>query len=341
MTNDHKYKILIVDDEPANLKVLSQLLQNEYKVIAANSGQRVFDILKQQELPDMILLDVMMPEIDGYEVCKRLKDDQRTNHIPILFVTAKSDSDSEEKGLIVGGVDYITKPIVPMVVLARIKTHLALFNQNRSLEHKVQERTKQLHNTRLKVIQRLGRAAEYKDNDTGLHVIRMSKYTRLLAQTIDAGPEWVDLLYNAAPMHDVGKIGIPDHILSKPGKLDKDEWKIMMTHSQIGAEIIGDDEGSELLSMASLIALTHHEKYNGSGYPKGLKREEIPIEGRIVAIADVFDALTSNRPYKTAWSVDDTLNFMEQQSGEHFDPALIKNFLALKPEILKIMQQYQ
>jgi len=341
MTNDHKYKILIVDDEPANLKVLSQLLQNEYKVIAANSGQRVFDILKQQELPDMILLDVMMPEIDGYEVCKRLKDDQRTNHIPILFVTAKSDSDSEEKGLIVGGVDYITKPIVPMVVLARIKTHLALFNQNRSLEHKVQERTKQLHNTRLKVIQRLGRAAEYKDNDTGLHVIRMSKYTRLLAQTIAAGPEWVDLLYNAAPMHDVCKIGIPDHILSKPGKLDKDEWKIMMTHSQIGAEIIGDDEGSELLSMASLIALTHHEKYNGSGYPKGLKREEIPIEGRIVAIADVFDALTSNRPYKTAWSVDDTLNFMEQQSGEHFDPALIKNFLALKPEILKIMQQYQ
>ncbi|MBF0266490.1 MAG: response regulator [Gammaproteobacteria bacterium] len=336
----NRYKILIVDDEPGNLKVLSKLLQPYYQVIASNSGQRVFEILDQQDLPDMILLDVMMPEMDGFQVCKKLKQNPKTQHIPIMFITAKTDAGSEEKGLMMGGVDYITKPIIPMVVLARIKTHLTLYDVNRSLENKVNERTEQLDNSRLQVIQRLGRAAEYKDNDTGLHVIRMSYYSRLLAQELGIESSWVNLLFNAAPMHDLGKIGIPDNILSKPGKLDKDEWEIMMSHARKGAEIIGDPEDSDLLDMAARVALTHHEKWDGSGYPKGLSKDQIPLEGRIVAIADVFDALTSVRPYKDAWSVHEAMDLLKAESGTHFDPDLVPIFLGLEAKILNVMKEF-
>ncbi len=223
---------------------------------------------------------------------------------------------------------------------ARVRTHLALYDQSRELDRLVKERTEKLHWSRRQIIQDLGRAAEYKDNETGLHIMRMSNYTRLLAQALGLNENEVELLYNAAPMHDIGKIGIPDHILLKPGKLDAQEWEIMQTHAAIGAEIIGDVHDSSLLRMASTVALTHHEKWNGTGYPNNLAGEDIPIEGRIVAVADVFDALTSERPYKKAWSIEDTCEFLRQEAGKHFDPQLTPLFLDLIPEVLKIKEKY-
>jgi len=220
-----------------------------------------------------------------------------------------------------------------------VRTHLALYDQTRELEKMVQERTVELHSTRLEIIRRLGRAAEYKDNETGLHVIRMSHYSRLIANQINANEEWVECLFNAAPMHDIGKIGIPDANLLNPNKLSDEEWELMRKHPEFGAEIIGDND-SELLKMAKEIALNHHEKWDGSGYPKGLKGEEIPLTARIIAVADVFDALTTKRPYKEAWSVECAISFIDEKSGSHFDPELVLAFHKALPEILKIKAQY-
>ncbi len=207
------------------------------------------------------------------------------------------------------------------------------------MESIVEQRTEQLQQTRLEIIRRLGRAAEFKDNETGLHVIRMSHYSRLMAEALDRGKEWTDLIFNASPMHDIGKIGIPDNVLLKPGKLDDDEWHIMRTHPQLGASIIGDHD-NELMRMSKEIALSHHEKWDGSGYPNGLKGEEIPLSGRIVAVADVFDALTTERPYKKAWAVSDAVKFIDENSGIHFDPDLVLLFHEVMPEILDIKEQY-
>ena len=335
-----KLRILVVDDVPDNIEVLRGVLHNDYLVLAAINGTKALEISRSRQMPDMILLDVMMPGIDGYEVCRRLKADSRTAHIPVIFVTGMGEAESEIKALELGAVDYITKPIIPTVVKARVKTHFALYDQNRELERQVQERTKELHRTRLQIIQDLGRAAEYKDNETGMHVMRMSNYTRLLAKATGMGENAVELVFNAAPMHDVGKIGIPDNILLKPGKLNEEEWAIMKTHPAIGAEIIGEAHDSDLLKLAATVAMTHHEKWNGTGYPKGLAGEEIPIEGRIVAVADVFDALTSERPYKKAWSVEDAINLIRREAGGHFDPLLIPLFEDILPEILKVKSTY-
>ena len=250
-----------------------------------------------------------------------------------------SEAEDEKKGLDMGAVDYITKPINPAIVLARVRTHLALFDQTRELEKKVLERTAELNSTRLEIIRRLGRAAEYKDNETGLHVIRMSHYARLIASHINANEEWVERLFDAAPMHDIGKIGIPDANLLKPDKLNDEEWKVMRKHPEFGGEILGDND-SELFQMAKEIAINHHEKWDGSGYPKGLQGEAIPLTARIVAIADVFDALTTERPYKKAWPVEHAVNFIDENSGSHFDPDLVVVFLKALPEILKIKDQY-
>jgi len=336
---NEKECVLIVDDEPANLRVLAGILQDTYRVLVANSGEAALTLV-QQTLPDMILLDVMMPDLDGFEVCRRLKADPISAPIPVLFVTALDDPVSEEEGLSLGAEDYITKPINPAVVQARVKCHLALYDQNRELEQKVFDRTRQLHETRLRVIQRLGRAAEYRDNETGMHVIRMSHSSRLLAEALGLEPSWVDTLYNAAPMHDVGKIGIRDDILLKPGQLTPQEREVMKSHTLIGAEIIGDGDGLPLFEMARSVALSHHEKWDGSGYPYGLSGNDIPLEGRIVALADVFDALTSTRPYKPAWSVEQAVNFLIKESGQHFDPDLTAVFLGLIPEIVAIMQTF-
>ena len=317
--------ILVVDDTPENIDVLSGVLRSEFKVKAALNGERALKIAFAEEKPDMILLDIMMPEMDGYEVCRQLKANPATSSIPVIFITAKNQEEDEKKGLELGAVDYITKPINPSIVKARIYTHLALYDQNRELERKVKERTIELDETRLQIIQRLGRAAEFKDNETGLHVIRMSHYTKLIAQAYGGNEVWVELLFNAAPMHDIGKIGIPDGILLKPEKLDANEWEIMKSHTVIGAEIIGDHP-SPLLQLSSTIALRHHEKWDGTGYPYGLAEEDIALEGRIVAIADVFDALTSNRPYKKEWSVEDAMLLIDRESGKHFDPSLVSLF---------------
>ena len=238
-----------------------------------------------------------------------------------------------------GAVDYIIKPISPAIVLARVRTHLALYDQTRELERLVDLRTAELETTRLQIIRRLGRAAEFKDNETGNHVIRMSHYARLTAQAAGLGSAQVEVLFHAAPMHDVGKIGIPDNILLKPGKLDEVEWEVMRQHPAMGAKIIGQ-HSDELLQAASSVALTHHEKWDGSGYPQGLRGEEIPIFGRIVAIADVFDALTSVRPYKKAWTVEAALQMIDEGAGQHFDPGLIQPFKSALPDILKIKAQY-
>lgn len=318
--------ILAVDDEASNLQLLRQILQDHYRLLFAKDGARALE-LARQERPDLVLLDVMMPGMSGYEVCAALKANPDTAATPVIFVTALTDTADELEGFEAGAVDYITKPVSPPIVRARVRTHLSLV------------RTEELRASRLEIVQRLGLAAEYKDNETGLHVIRMSHFSRILGTAAGMGELEADDLLHAAPMHDVGKIGIPDRILQKPGPLDPDEWKIMQSHVTIGAEIIGEHDGG-MLELARLIALTHHEKYDGSGYPRGLRGDEIPLVGRIVAIADVFDALTSVRPYKKAWTEEEALTFLREQKGRHFDPALVDLFLEQMPAVRTVQQRW-
>ena len=318
--------ILAVDDEASNLQLLRQILQDHYRLAYAKDGARALE-LAAQERPDLILLDVMMPGMTGYEVCRALKADPATSAIPVIFVTALTDTSDEVVGFDAGAVDYITKPVSPPIVRARVRTHLSLV------------RIDELRQTRLQIVQRLGLAAEYKDNETGLHVIRMSHYSRLLALAAGMREADADDLLHAAPMHDVGKIGIPDNILRKPGPLDADEWKVMQSHATIGGDIIGRHTHG-MLAMAHDVAMTHHEKWNGGGYPNGLAGEDIPLVGRIVAIADVFDALTSERPYKKAWTVERAVEYLQQQRGEHFDAALVDLFLQQLPAICDIKERW-
>lgn len=337
--SDHKANILVVDDTPENIDLLVEILKDDYRVRAAINGEQGLKIARLPTSPDLILLDVMMPGIDGFEVCKQLKNDPTTSHIPIIFVTAKITTSDETKGFALGAIDYVTKPISPPVVLARVKTHLALYDQNRELDRKVREQTQDIHDTRLKIIQRLGRAAEFKDDNTGMHVIRMSHYARVLGIAAGMNEAMADMLLDAAPMHDIGKIGIPDRILQKSEELDEEEWRIMQTHTQMGQDIIGYDD-SELLKMANAVAISHHEHWDGSGYPKQLAGDNIPMVGRIVAIADVFDALTSVRPYKDSWSVEDALAYLEQHAGTQFEERLVSLFIENIEEILLIKEQY-
>ena len=338
MTNGAgKAIVLIVDDVPENIAVLSDILC-DYDIRAANNGAKALEIASRFK-PDIILLDIMMPEMDGYTVCMRLKRDIHTKNIPVIFVTAMDEVTDEAHGFELGAVDYITKPVSPPVVRARVKTHLNLYDQNRALEDLVTERTKALNTSRLEIIRRLGLAAEYKDNETGMHVIRMSYYCRIIALAIGMSTEEADLVFNASPMHDVGKIGIPDNILRKPGRLAPDQRVIMEQHTEIGARIIGEHD-NPLLEMARIVALTHHEKWDGSGYPRGLKKEDIPLVGRIVALSDVFDALVSKRPYKEAWPFEKAVALIEKESGRHFDPGLVEVFMANLDEIIKLAEEH-
>ncbi|MFN3376325.1 MAG: two-component system response regulator [Burkholderiaceae bacterium] len=324
--SDARHRLLLVDDEPTNLQVLRHVLQDGYRLLFATDGARALSIAREQR-PDLILLDIMMPALDGYAVCRALKADPCTASIPVIFVTALSDSQDEAAGFDVGAVDYITKPVSPPVVRARVRTHLSLV------------RLDELRETRLQIVQRLGRAAEYKDNETGTHVIRMSHVSHALAIAAGLGTAWAEDLLNAAPMHDVGKIGIPDAVLRKPGPLDADEWAVMRRHPQIGAEIIGDHP-SGVLKMARDIAASHHEKWDGSGYPLGLQGEQIPLAARIVAVADVFDALTSRRPYKAPWTIEQALEHIEAQAGRHFDPDLTPLLRPLRPQLEDIRARW-
>lgn len=300
------WKILVVDDQPSNLEVLRGMLADSYALAFAKNGEQALEAARRHH-PDLILLDIMMPGMDGYETCRRLKAEKDLAHIPVIFVTALGETEDEAQGFDAGGVDYITKPVSAAVVRARVRTHIAMVDQ-------------------ATVLDRLSLAGEFKDNETGAHVRRIGQYSSILAQRLG----WSDIackaIGNAAPMHDIGKIAIPDHILLKPDKLDEEEWHVMRTHPECGQAIIGVT-GSALMRMASRIAFSHHEKWDGSGYPQNLAGADIPIEGRIVAIADVFDALMSRRPYKDPWPLDKVVAYLRDQSGGHFDPALIKVFL--------------
>lgn len=323
---DARPLLLLVDDEATNLQVLRHILQEDYRLLFAKDGAKTLE-MAERERPDLILLDVMMPGMTGYEVCQALKVQAHLEAIPVIFVTALADVEDEAHGFAVGAVDYITKPVSPPIVRARVRTHLSLVRMD------------ELRQTRLQIVQRLGMAAEYKDNETGLHVIRMSHFSKVLALAAGYGEAAAEELLNAAPMHDVGKIGIPDAVLRKPGKLDEQEWAVMRQHVEIGAQIIGE-HASGLLRTAQRIALSHHEKWDGSGYPNGLSGEDIPLEGRIVAIADVFDALTSVRPYKAAWSVEDAVELLNKERGRHFDPHLVELFIQQLPAILEIKERW-
>lgn len=339
--------ILLVDDEPANLRVLEAILRGEgYARVTSLSDPRAVEPLYRAQRFDIVLLDINMPYLDGFTVMERLKAANAEDHLPVLVLTAQADTATRLRALRSGARDFVTKPFLREEVLTRIRNqietrllHNRLRDQNRALEERVHERTRELHDSRLDIIRRLGRAAEYRDNETGLHIIRMSKVSELLARACGMNDDEADMVLNASPMHDIGKIGVPDRILLKPGKLDPEEWEVMKTHATIGSEILSG-HGSNLIEAARAIALTHHEKWDGSGYPAGLRGEDIPLVGRIVAVSDVFDALTSERPYKRAWSVDESTAFLRTQSGRHLDPWLIELFMDILPDVLAIRRHY-
>lgn len=330
--------ILIVDDTPLNISLLNAALMDEYSIRVATNGKQAIEICMTMPV-DLILLDVMMPEMDGFETCRRLKSEPQTRSIPIIFVTARGEIEDESIGFDCGAVDYITKPIRAAIVRARVKTHLAVHNQNRTLERLVEERTAELNETRLEILHRLGSAGEQRDNETGLHVVRVCHFSRIIAKAIGLPDSEANLVFNTAALHDTGKIGIPDSILLKPGKLDENEWKIMQSHCEIGHQIIGADRHN-LLETAASIALTHHERWDGTGYPQNLKGNSIPLFGRIVAIVDVFDALTSVRPYKKAWSVEEAVAEIVRCRNQHFDSNIVDAFLTVLPELVKIQQKF-
>nr|WP_321271552.1 HD domain-containing phosphohydrolase [uncultured Tolumonas sp.] len=321
-----KKKILLVDDEPNNLQLLRQILRSSYQLIFAHNGQSALAAVAAHH-PDLILLDVMMPDLDGYEVCRRLKADPLTHDIPVIFVTAMGDVDDEAAGFDVGAVDYIHKPVSPAIVIRRVQTHLSLVH------------VKELEDSQREAIYMLGAAGHYNDNDTGLHIWRMAAYARALAEAIGWPEHLAERLELAAPLHDTGKIGIPDGILKAPRKLTAEEWVIMRQHSLIGYEILHCSD-TPIFKMAAEIALYHHEKWDGSGYPKGLVGDNIPQSAQIVALADVFDALTMKRSYKEAWSVEASLEEMRANSGTHFNPALLTIFLNILPKILNIKNEW-
>ena len=340
-------RILIVDDEPANLKLLGKMLgsQGYENLELVQDSRSVVDAYRHSPA-DLILLDINMPNLDGYGVMEQLKALNDPMLPPIVVLTAQHGKDYLLRALHSGARDFISKPFDRTELLVRVRNlldvqlaHRHTHEQKSMLETMVRDRTAELSNTRLQVVQRLGRAAEYRDNETGNHILRMSHTSALMARHLGWDDEQCELLLHASPMHDIGKIGIPDHILLKPGKLTPEEWKIMQTHATIGAHIL-DGDTSDLLCCAREIALSHHEKWDGSGYPSGLAGEEIPLAGRIVALADVFDALTSVRPYKQAWTVEAALAHVRDQSSRHFDPAIVEVFMNCVPEILAIYARF-
>jgi putative two-component system response regulator len=343
---DHA-RILIVDDEPANLKLLDKMLASQ------GYGQRILvqdprEVLPQylEARPDLILLDINMPHLDGYQVMEQLKALEDPLAPPIVVLTAQHGRDYLLKALSVGARDFIGKPFDRLELLMRVRNLLdaqlgqrLLHQQKDVLEQMVRLRTEELNCTRLQIVQRLGRAAEYRDNETGNHIIRVSQISALLAKKLGWSDDCSELMLHASPMHDLGKIGIPDHVLLKPGKFEPEERAIINTHTTIGAQLLEGDD-SALLRLSREIAISHHEKWDGTGYPYGLAGEAIPQSGRIVAVADVFDALTSSRPYKKAWTVEDATAFVRDNAGSHFDPTVVACFLVHLPEILSIRNQY-
>lgn len=338
--------VLIVDDTPANISLLANLLKEAYEIRIANNGAKAIELAQKEPMPDAILLDVMMPHIDGWTVCQQLKALPATKHIPILFLTAKNSVEDEKYGISLGAVDFISKPFSPPVVLARLRTHLQNREYQKFLEDKagwleleVQKKVNRISKLQDASIMVMVSLAEFRDECTGWHIRRTQEFVRELALELASLPqhehllaaEFIEQLYKSAPLHDIGKIAIPDHILLKPGKLTPEEMSEMKTHSLKGAEILrqaqqysSDTEGFFLVAMD--IARSHHERWDGAGYPDQLSGAAIPLAARIMAVADVYDALTSGRPYKPPFSHEVACDILAQGSGSHFDPEVIGAF---------------
>lgn len=346
--------ILIVDDNLLGQNMMCQVLSRKgYDTMSASDGQTALDIIFT-ETPDLVLLDIKMPGMDGFEVTSRIKSNPETSSIPVILITGLDTVDNHVRALEMGADDFISKTAAHAEIIARVRAHLRIKQLNdrikayqQNLETQVALRTNQLNHAleqlrdaSLDTIFKLTAASEYRDNETGTHIKRMSHYSALIAQKMGLKSKTVETILYAAPMHDIGKIGIPDKILLKPGKLDAEEWEIMKKHTTIGADIL---KGSNIgfVRMGEMIARTHHEKWDGSGYPYGLKGRRIPLAGRIVALADVFDALTSKRPYKEAFSIEKANRIILEERGRHFDPDVVDTFFSIQDVILKIKETYQ
>jgi putative two-component system response regulator len=352
---DTKPKILVVDDEDRNLRLMKLLLTSfGYDVLTASNGQEALEKVHDIS-PDVILLDIMMPKIDGFEVARQLKREEETKIIPIVMVTALNEVEDRVKALEAGADDFLNKPVDKTELRARVQSLVKvkacndhMRNYQKELEAEVAKRTKQLRQALKKLkelslesICQLCRAAEYRDENTGDHIKRMSHYTSAVARKMGLNKQTVENLLYTVPMHDAGKIGIPDHILLKPGKLSDKEWEIMKQHTIIGAQILAGSD-AKFIKLAQIIALTHHEKWDGSGYPEGLKGSKITLVGRITAIADVFDALTSRRPYRMKpFPLEEAFDYIKQERGRHFDPEVVDAFFAAKDEILLIKENIE
>ncbi len=352
--------ILVVDDTPQNLMLMTELLKDQYRVIVANGGERGLSLARGQQQPDLILLDIMMPDLDGYEVMTRLKASEITANIPVIFLTAKSEVEDETRGLELGAADYITKPISPPILLARVHTQLVLKqaqdmlrDKNAWLEAEVERRTLEVRAIQDVTVMALASMAETRDNETGNHILRTQRYVRRLAEALRHHPRfqatltdsYIDLLFKSAPLHDIGKVGIPDRILLKPGRLTEEEFEIMKTHTTIGYEAILRAEKAlgakiEFLRPAKEIALSHQEKWDGSGYPQALKGDQIPVSARLMAVADVYDALISKRVYKPAFPHEKAVEIMSQGRGSHFDPDVLDAFLSVADDFKAIAASY-
>lgn len=355
-----KKTILVVDDTPDNLSLMSGLLKDDYKVKVANNGEKALKIAATDPQPDLILLDIMMPGMDGYEVCQFLKRNPATVNIPVIFLTAKVEVEDEKKGLELGAVDYLTKPVSPPIVLARVKNHLALkahadFLRDKSdfLEAEVAKRTREVMAIQDVTILAMASLAETRDSDTGNHIRRTQFYVRALAQKLKFNPrfgamlndDYINRLFKSAPLHDIGKVGIPDRILLKPGRFTPDEFEIMKTHTSLGREAIEHAEQQlgmnvEFLEMAKDIALSHQEKWDGSGYPQGLAGDAIPLSARLMAVADVYDALISRRVYKDGMPHEKAVQILVEGKGTHFDADMIDAFVEIQGEFQEIAKRY-
>jgi len=355
-----EFTVLVVDDTTANLILMNDLLSPLYTVKVAANGARALKIANSDRPPDMVLLDIMMPDMDGYEVCRQLKASPATRDIPVIFLTAKSETSDEQMGFELGAVDYITKPISPPIVLARVKTNLQLkassdYLKDKAvfLEQEVARRTEQVRDIQDVTILTMASLAETRDNETGNHIIRTQYYVKLLAAQLQPHPRFahyldaatIDLLFKSAPLHDIGKVGIPDSILLKPGKLTSEEFEVMKTHTTLGKEAIESAESRlgkhvPFLQVAKEIAYSHQEKWDGSGYPQGLAGDAIPISARLMAIADVYDALISRRVYKPPFTHEDSMRIIEEGRGRHFDPDVVDAFIAIQHSCKVIADQY-
>lgn len=356
-----KATVLVVDDTPANLSLMTGLLRDIYKVKAAIDGEKALRIAQSDAPPDLILLDIMMPGMDGYEVCRRLQANPATRDIPIIFLTAKAGIEDEKMGLELGAVDYITKPISPPIVLARVRNHLALkasadFLRNKAdfLEAEVARRTAEVMAIQDVTIMAMASLAETRDSDTGNHIRRTQHYVKVLAQHLRKHPRfasvldddrYIALLFKSAPLHDIGKVGIPDRILLKPGKLTFEEFEVMKTHTTLGRDAIQSAEEHlgmkvEFLNLAKEIAYGHQEKWDGSGYPQGAAGEAIPVGARLMAVADVYDALISRRVYKEGMPHDKAAAIIVQGRGQHFDPDIVDAFVAVQDQFIAIAQRF-